>query len=591
MTSTRGLALLLQPENREPLHSYVDRLAARHDVPLSVMLSSLGLIDEHSRNGLRGYGVYLSETRLRAFCNATHLLPERASAMLLSSYDGIAISLPESSSHSLMLYRSSKVWAYVSGSHVCPHCIRESGGVWQLPWKLPASFACTRHSCYLIETCPACERRIGRQTDGHKSAPSFLRFIPTPGFCMNSQARGKVGRGLASIPCGHSLGSISTIPAEEFTLAYQSRVDQILFGNAHESNDSPFDPLSFFQELRSLCSLILYCAEPDDLGDRPQAGLAAFEAIAKSRNRRLEEFSHQTPPRTLGQKSISTTEILTNTQLMATLIGASIDIMDADNSEHLKGFLLPLAQRCSARSTKNRWQIASYFRLTGRVAKAFHECLAQQPRTFNRCIGNRSVHREQSHIKFGPQHVPQLIWRKTFKDGFEKFFPGVPTGQARCFCSLSLVRICTESTWDEALAILEVPWNSVNFKARKIALQNNNEFVAKLNEVVLRLNSMTSKIDYSQRRRDFALLTCIPELDWNRICQRAEICPRVNDNDNRNATAWLWAELTGGNWRWAPGLKGVTKNSMYGCKLFQARFLPQLEAGLRRYGENLTRYS
>ncbi|MFE1907623.1 TniQ family protein [Streptomyces gardneri] len=42
---------------------------------------------------------------------------------------------------------------------VLPHCLAETGGRWQLAWRLGWSFACTRHHILLADRCPACLRK------------------------------------------------------------------------------------------------------------------------------------------------------------------------------------------------------------------------------------------------------------------------------------------------------------------------------------------------------------------------------------------------------------------------------------------------
>lgn len=46
MSKIRGLTRLLAPVSGETLASYIDRLAARHDVTRLVMLRWLGLIED-----------------------------------------------------------------------------------------------------------------------------------------------------------------------------------------------------------------------------------------------------------------------------------------------------------------------------------------------------------------------------------------------------------------------------------------------------------------------------------------------------------------------------------------------------------------
>ncbi|MGH3167080.1 MAG: TniQ family protein, partial [Trebonia sp.] len=44
------------------------------------------------------------------------------------------------------------------GSRYCPQCLAASGGRWMLSWRLPWTFACTVHGTVLADDCPACGR-------------------------------------------------------------------------------------------------------------------------------------------------------------------------------------------------------------------------------------------------------------------------------------------------------------------------------------------------------------------------------------------------------------------------------------------------
>jgi hypothetical protein len=46
---------------------------------------------------------------------------------------------------------------------VCPECIRESDGRWQLSWRLGWSFACVQHNRLLADACPTCGKYQRRQ--------------------------------------------------------------------------------------------------------------------------------------------------------------------------------------------------------------------------------------------------------------------------------------------------------------------------------------------------------------------------------------------------------------------------------------------
>ena len=101
--------------------------------------------------------------RLRTFARATRLDVAQVKEMLLERYHGRAVDLSGLEPTDAASFRKIALheWAYFSGSHLCPRCVGEDRGAWQLAWKLPWSFACVRHRILLVDTCPRCGRRTG----------------------------------------------------------------------------------------------------------------------------------------------------------------------------------------------------------------------------------------------------------------------------------------------------------------------------------------------------------------------------------------------------------------------------------------------
>src|SRR4029077_3158541 len=67
----------------------------------------------------------------------------------------------------------------------CLTCLSETGGRWQLWWRLRWAFACPNHQCLLADTCPRCDRwqRIGPHPHGLVLGVPAKRTAPLGAIC------------------------------------------------------------------------------------------------------------------------------------------------------------------------------------------------------------------------------------------------------------------------------------------------------------------------------------------------------------------------------------------------------------------------
>lgn len=110
-----------------------------------------------------------------SIAEATGAPVETLHAMTLAHYDQRALDLDPRSGLVLNATR----WGKITGARFCTDCLAESGGRWQLSWRLGWSFACIRHNRLLADHCPQC-RSLQRTR-----APA-TREIPHPGHCSNT---------------------------------------------------------------------------------------------------------------------------------------------------------------------------------------------------------------------------------------------------------------------------------------------------------------------------------------------------------------------------------------------------------------------
>lgn len=105
-------------------------------------------------------------------------------AATLAAVDGTLVDLSGLDPHHQPSYRAvaARGWAPGQGTQICPRCLAETG-TWDISWRIPTTTVCLRHGCYLLSTCPGCQRpfRATRST--------LLRPIGAKTRCGNALGR------------------------------------------------------------------------------------------------------------------------------------------------------------------------------------------------------------------------------------------------------------------------------------------------------------------------------------------------------------------------------------------------------------------
>jgi hypothetical protein len=550
MRRVRALTRLLAFVPGEAFASYIDRLAALHKVTRAVMLDWVGFFEDGRFHYIRGFGVVLDNATLERFSTVTQLPRHIVEKMLLASYKGVALDLSKvdlDSPHSLRVLPISE-WAYFSGSHACPHCLREKHGAWQLAWKFPWTFACVQHKCYLISHCPTCELRLSQ---GERSwmAPSFTWSgqIPARGHCNNlhrDYIRGNV------LLCNCDLTNVPTTHASAATLEVQKRLNGHLNGQTAMVLGSWVSPLEYFRDLRALCQFTLFCAELDDFEHLPPLEGLAFKKFADERAN-LEVAKSDYGRRDKCQES---------PELMAALTRLTTSILAADAAT-MKVSLQPLTDRFNAK-LRLRWMGVKSYQFSDRLASVVTRNM-ELIGGFDYTVGCKATAARETPISFGPEHVPPLLWEDDFDRSFAIFFPRMNKTIARRFCSMALVKLCGECSWAQSARQLKLTEHSEFTSGSGLdALRQTGrlkEFGKALREVAQRLSNDPNKIDYAARRKALSALNEIPYESWTAMCHETGISPGGIGIRNMYAAIWLWATLTASEWKFAPGLADVRK--------------------------------
>lgn len=141
----RALPLLVQPCTGESIDSWLEAVAARHDVPFGDVLRQCGLVGLDTRRGFAGGFISPGGGMIEAISYATGVPADAVATMTLPAGEGGGAP-------------SRNPWAWRRASRTCPLCLRMTGGRWMLAWRHNAPFVCATHHCVLLDTCTVCGR-------------------------------------------------------------------------------------------------------------------------------------------------------------------------------------------------------------------------------------------------------------------------------------------------------------------------------------------------------------------------------------------------------------------------------------------------
>jgi hypothetical protein len=589
------LARTIFPEPGEWLPSYLDRLAAFAEVPLTTMLARVGLIDKDSSKALNnGYGIFLHDERVRVVAKLARLDEAVVRGMLLSHYDGncLRLNLDDGvlrEGQNIPLHQ----WAFFSGSLICPKCLTDSDGVWQLAWKLPWSFLCVKHKLLLVNGCPRCDLLPAQWRSDRVTKPRYPSLIPRPGFCFNSMHK---HRDIVSMknPCGQNLRLIKTASVENFPqlISTQLAIHSVLTTQQGTVAGQSVTSLEFFDSLRSLSQLIAYAAYPNDLATQweiPKRTAAEFKIYVEQRERTYTERDEAKRLGLLpakGPRHKQGAHAPNNPALMAGLLTEALWILNAPDLDEFSERFDWLVNRARAKIPKLK-EMLYYFSFPPTLANSY-SIYARNPH-FNFTVGIHSKFNsidDHKFYNFEPRHVPQVMWKENYEELFAPLFIGWSEMYARRVCSAALVKICGDYTWAEAGKLLGLPEQRTkglgNWLMTMLTQNNQKEiFAEKLHQVASRLEGDKRKTDYALRREYFGAFDLIPREDWQSILKAAGA---KYAKARTYASVWVWAEATGSDWRLAPRMqRGNVSNLRSAYTRFLRKTISGLEPELKNY--------
>lgn len=566
----RTLPIRPEPHPDESFSSYVDRLAASCNVRLLTLLARTGVIDQdHSAKSslMAGYGVSLSPQKLRAFSRAARLPEERVSEMLMTSYKGLACdfrNIGDLSDSLAVRIAARSNWAYFVGSHACPSCLKESGGAWKLAWKLPWSFACTRHRNLLIDSCPSCKLRLCSGRRDARCSPASPSRVPVLGACRNTPQPLHRSSNTRPDPCGYSLYQAKAgFLGGEFhrILEAQERIDAVLGGALPAAAGEETAPLAYFLDLRSLTAMILAWGVMEDLGELPEPARAAFARHIKDRE---DGRPMQGRPSSLSEderdKSFSKLQTYTpqNAALLAGVVPLAVTMLASPTPQVLAESVSSLVLRIREQNPQRFFSRMRSFNLSARLEDARSRCVKPHQRPAYRLNSSRAKEpAKPSSDALSHDHVPQLLWKEHYEDLFARLLePGTRKPFARAFCSMALVKTIDKTSWEQAAVELGIPQRTGRATANNVVIRLNRSgemdlFTLRIGALAEILAETLSVTNYGLRRRALTNFE-IGTQDWNELSQIAGVRPGKPGGRRIYASVWLWCYLTDGYYLFSP---------------------------------------
>ncbi|SKZ91776.1 regulatory helix-turn-helix protein, lysR family [Mycobacteroides abscessus subsp. abscessus] len=213
-TALRTLALRVPAIDGEALDSWVEACCRRHRLTLGEFYRHMSMPGAGRRDLVTG----VSRSEIERLALAGGMRSAQIESMTVSAMfpetDGYTVT-PVATDYQVYPRPRAGFWLVTRSSRFCPQCLTEDGGRWQLGWRSRWAFACRRHHCLLVDTCPQC--------GSHPRRRRITQLRLRGGSCDG--ANGRYGG-----VCQFVLGGVqaTALDADSPILCAQARIDTLL---------------------------------------------------------------------------------------------------------------------------------------------------------------------------------------------------------------------------------------------------------------------------------------------------------------------------------------------------------------------------
>ncbi|MEV6231814.1 TniQ family protein [Saccharopolyspora shandongensis] len=579
MSRPRTLPIRVEPIPGEALDSWFAALAYRLHTPLGDLLADIGVL--RRRDNLSGlpadvpteWTVLLRPAEITALADATGVNPVAIEAMTLARYDGQTLSIDPATRQ----VRKWRLWGRHSGSRYCPDCLADTGGRWQLSWRLGWSFACIIHRRLLADTCPDC----GRVPRRH-----LLAGLSAPGQCV--QPAGPDARGRDAARCGSELTQAVTIRfPEDHPVLHAQRVllDVIEEGKAKFGVyvTEPQPAFTVLSDLRALAARILRYADRDDLNTLPQDLLDAYDQAliqpaGYGRPARAEKRSGAMAPAHAAITAVGATA--------AVGILSSDTVRDAGTA--LRWLLRSSRQRgiVVSPTTLGSWGKGTSIRLKTVQLSALGPLLKPSDQLRYRINADTPCHRLPAGGAPSRHHrIPSLLWTEW---ALRLHTGGLYLHTLRAALSAILVLAGTRRSLPDTTRILGEaadPHDTSRVLQKLEADPHWPHILTALTRLADHLDDTDVPIDYHHRRR-LTYDTLLPDDQWRHICRHTGTTPGQHRR-LQLARCLLFEKISGLPADQAPASFAInTRETRANYLHFAARLPPELATHLNEAAQD-----
>jgi hypothetical protein len=492
----RTLPIRLLPGVGEGLDSYLELLAQRCGAAWADMLDAVGL-DTGGRGRTPVVYQWLSDltaAQQHSLSGACGIDPTALRRLTMATL------VPSAVATSRATMPAARPYLSPSRSRFCPQCVQQTGGRWQLWWRLRWAFGCPRHRCLLADTCPECGR-------WQRTSPLPDGLIPAPGRCAR-KADTSHGRDLRR--CGAALSTATTLslPTQHPVLAVQSAILETLGRDVVSLGVYAGDPVSvrqFLADLTALSGRILGYADLSDLEDLVPADLLDAYRCAMT----------APPSRERRGASLSGTAVAS-----AVAAVLAVDVLSCRDTRTAGGQLRWLVSASRRRGLAVTGSNIGWSRHSSDALLAVQLCamtpfLPPSDQLRYRCAADYP--RRPGPVGERWRYMPATLW-----PAIRLFFSANMVGfeQLGSALSVALGLVGTRMTLSQAVASLGSVTSAPSVSRVLQAMQRDRrwpDMLAALTALAEFLDAGNCPINYG-KRRCLPFASFLPEEEWRQIC-------------------------------------------------------------------------